>query len=405
MSSNAQSSAQGARQAAESARVGAQTVDATIAGMQTIKTKVGLSMQKVTEMGQRSEQIDTIIETIDNIAAQTNLLALNAAIEAARVQAKGEKTVEVLIQQHMLGAVNLLAELLASGRELASNDLVELACLAKVEDFCISDADGVITTTNKPGSMGFRFSEDPRLESSVFRPLLGQRDGVVIRPIVIRDQDKKPYIYVGVSHRDRPGIVQAGSPADLVYSLGGYARGFAVVASEVGQLAEHAKKATKEVANLIRDLQKTVNEVVLVMEDGTREVENGSSRAAEASEVLSVILKAAETVNQQVSEIASAIQHMSTSSTELVSAMETVSSIVGKNTSATERMAANSSALTQAVENIASVSEENSAAVEQVSASTEEVLAQVEQVASSAAALMQMAQGLQKIVAQFSLAS
>jgi methyl-accepting chemotaxis protein len=405
MSSNAQSSAQGARQAAESARMGAQTVDATIAGMQTIKTKVGLSMQKVREMGQRSEQIDSIVETIDNISAQTNLLALNAAIEAARVQAKGEKTVEVLIQQHMLGAVNLLAKLLETGRELASNDLVDLALLARVEDFCISDGDGVITASNKPGSMGFRFSEDPRLESSVFRPLLSQRDGVVIRPIVVRDQDKKPYIYVGVSRRDRPGIVQAGSPADLVYSLGGYARGFAVVANEVGQLAEHAKKATKEVAVLIRDLQKTVNEVVLVMEDGTREVEHESSRAAEASEVLSVILKAAETVNQQVSEIAAAIQHMSASSTELVSAMETVSAIVGNNTSATERMAASSSALTQAVENIASVSEENSAAVEQVSASTEEVLAQVEQVASSAASLMRMAQGLQKIVAQFSLAS
>ncbi len=148
--------------------MGAQTVDATIAGMQTIKTKVGLSMQKVREMGQRSEQIDTIVETIDNISVQTNLLALNAAIEAARVQAKGEKTVEVLIQQHMLGAVNLLAELLASGRELASNDLVELACLAKVEDFCISDADGVITATNKPGSMGFRFSEELRAWSPPF---------------------------------------------------------------------------------------------------------------------------------------------------------------------------------------------------------------------------------------------
>jgi methyl-accepting chemotaxis protein len=403
MSSNAQSSAQEARQAAESARLGAQTVDANIASMQTIKTQVGLSMQKVREMGQRSEQIDTIVDTIDSISAQTNLLALNAAIEAARAQAKGEKTVEVLMQQHMLGAVNLLAELLESGRELASNDLVELARLAKVEDVCIADADGVIIATNKPGSMGFRFSEDRRLESSVFRPLLSQRDGVVIRPIVVRDQDKQPYIYVGVSRRDCPGIVQAGLPADLVYSLGGYGRGFAVVANEVGRLAEHAKKATKEVAILIRDLQKTVNEVVLVMEDGTREVEHGSSRAVEASEILAVILKAAETVDKQVSEIAAAIRHMSTSSTELVSNMETVSSIVEKNTIATEQMTASSSALTQAVENIASVSEENNAAVEEVSASTEEVLAQVEQVASSAASLMQMAQGLRKIVAQFSI--
>jgi methyl-accepting chemotaxis protein len=400
---NAQSSAQGARQAAESAMAGTKTIGATIAGMQTIKTKVGLSMQKVREMGQRSEQIDTIIETIDDIAAQTNMLALNAAIEAARVQAKAEKSVESMMQKHMLGAVNLIAEILASGRELGSNDLTALARLAGVEDFCISDGDGVIVATNKPGSMGFRFSENPRLESSVFRPLLKQQDGIVVRPIVVRDQDKKPYIYVGVSRRDRPGIVQAGSPADTVYSLGGYSRGFAVVANEVGVLAEHAKTATKEVARLIRDLQKTVSEVVVVMEDGTREVEHGSARALEASEALTAILKTTEKVNQQVGEIAAAIQHMSASSTELVGAMGTVSSIVEKNTAATAEMAVNSSELTQAVENIASVSEENSASVEEVSASTEEVLAQVEQVSSSAASLMEMARSLQKMVTQFSL--
>jgi hypothetical protein len=59
--------------------------------------------------------------------------------------------------------------------------------------------------------------------------------------------------------------------------------------------------------------------------------------------------------------------------------------------------------LTQAIENIASVSEENSAAVEEVSASTEEVSAQVEEVSASAASMMEMAQNLQQVVAQFTL--
>jgi methyl-accepting chemotaxis protein len=189
----------------------------------------------------------------------------------------------------------------------------------------------------------------------------------------------------------------------MVYGLGGYSRGFAVVANEVGKLAEHAKTATKEVAGLIRDLQKTVREAITVMEDGTHEAEHGAAQAAEAREALSIILKTVETVSHQVGEIAAAVQHMNVSSGELVKAMERVSSIVEKNTAATEEMAANSSELTRAVENIASISEENSAAVEQVSASTEEVLAQVEQVSSSATALMQMARNLQNVVAQFTL--
>lgn len=70
--------------AAEAARQGAETVEQTLRGMQSIKARVGISGEKVREMGRRSDQISAIIETIEDIASQTNLLALNAAIEAAR---------------------------------------------------------------------------------------------------------------------------------------------------------------------------------------------------------------------------------------------------------------------------------------------------------------------------------
>jgi uncharacterized protein YoxC len=370
--------------------LGAQTIEATITGMQTIQTKVDISMEKVREMGKRSEEIDTIVETIDDISAQTNLLALNAAIEAARVEAKGESTVVALLQQHMLGVIHLVAQLLATGRELDSNDLVALSPLARVADLCIANEDGVIVASNQPGSMGFRFSENPRQESSVFRPLLNQRDGIVIRPIVLRDQDGKPYIYVGVSRRDRPGIVQAGMAADVVYNLGGYSRGFAVVAGEVGKLAEHAKTSTREIAILIRDLQKTVHEAVKGMEDSTRDVNHGSKQAMKAGESLSAILEVVNSVSHQVGEIAASVDNMKNSSSQLVSSMERVSAVVEENTASTEEMAASSSEMTRA-------------AVEEVSASTEEVLAQVEDVSASAASLMQMARRLQQTVAQFSI--
>jgi methyl-accepting chemotaxis protein len=67
-----------------------ETVENTVKGMGTIKSKVDLSSGKVQEMGKRSEEIVTIVETIDDIASQTNLLALNAAIEAARAGEHGK---------------------------------------------------------------------------------------------------------------------------------------------------------------------------------------------------------------------------------------------------------------------------------------------------------------------------
>ena len=75
--------------AAETAQAGTRTVEDTLQSMQLIKGKVDLAVKKMEEMGIRSTEIGTIVETIDDIANQTNLLALNAAIEAARAGEHG----------------------------------------------------------------------------------------------------------------------------------------------------------------------------------------------------------------------------------------------------------------------------------------------------------------------------
>ena len=73
----------------EVAARGGSIVHGVVQQIQGIADTVNQSAAAVEALGQQSQQISAIIETIKEIADQTNLLALNAAIEAARAGESG----------------------------------------------------------------------------------------------------------------------------------------------------------------------------------------------------------------------------------------------------------------------------------------------------------------------------
>jgi methyl-accepting chemotaxis protein len=266
---NASSVMENSNAAAQIARSGVSTVGETTQLMHNIRDKVNQSVQKVEEMGKRSQQIGAISETIDEIASQTNLLALNAAIEAAKA--------------------------------------------------------------------------------------------------------------------------------------GQHGKGFGVVADEVRRLADRSSQATKEIDNLIVDIQKAIAEAVAAMDESKHEVDVGVAQTGEAGQALESILKAVEVVSQRAQGSVNSAQQMGALANELSQANEVVYSVIERNDAATKEMAARSNDVMQAIENIASVSEQNNAAVEEVSAATEQMNAQTTELTASAQSLARMSQALLDLVNQFRL--
>jgi twitching motility protein PilJ len=83
VSSNANQSAQVARQSLAAAEKGAVAVQDSIKGMNEIRGQIQETSKRIKRLGESSQEIGEIVELISDITEQTNVLALNAAIQAA----------------------------------------------------------------------------------------------------------------------------------------------------------------------------------------------------------------------------------------------------------------------------------------------------------------------------------
>ncbi len=138
------------RNSENAAQSGVITVEETLRGMQNIKARVGVSTEKVQEMGQRSGEIGAIVETIEDIASQTNLLALNAAIEAARAGEHGKGFAVVADEVRKLAerssqATKEIGSLISSIQQTVSDAV-------KAMDESTREVDAGVASANKAGS-------------------------------------------------------------------------------------------------------------------------------------------------------------------------------------------------------------------------------------------------------------
>ena len=129
-------------------------------------------------------------------------------------------------------------------------------------------------------------------------------------------------------------------------------RGFAVVADEVRKLAERTTKATKEIAGMIKQIQKDTVEAVESMKQGKHEVENGKEMANKAGEVLREIIAEAQKVSDVAALVAAASEEQSASAEEISKNVESISNVTQESAAGSQQIAKSAEDLSNLTHNL-----------------------------------------------------
>ncbi len=129
-------------------------------------------------------------------------------------------------------------------------------------------------------------------------------------------------------------------------------RGFAVVADEVRKLAERTTSATKEIAEMIQQIQHQTKGAVEAMHEGKEETEKGKDLAIKSGESLKAIVEATEKVMSAIEQVATASEEESATMEEISRSIEGINNVAQETAIGVEQIAKASEDLNRLTENL-----------------------------------------------------
>ncbi len=265
------------------------------------------------EIAQVNGMVNTLIESLRRII-------VNISDAAARVSTESVQLAAISVQMAR-GAEEVADEsgtIATAGEEMAatSGDIARNCQLAaegaQRTSQAASDGSGVVAkTVLVMGQIADRVQESSQTVES-----LGARSdqiGAIIGTIEdIADQTNLLALNAAIE------AARAGEQG----------RGFAVVADEVRALAERTTRATREIGEMIKNIQSETQGAVAVMVQGGRQVEAGKQEAARSGDALQTILAFVNEVAMQVSQIATAAEQQTATTDEISRKMYHITEVI-----------------------------------------------------------------------------
>ncbi|NYB72872.1 methyl-accepting chemotaxis protein [Sedimentibacter hydroxybenzoicus DSM 7310] len=197
-----------------------------------------------------------------------------------------------------------------------------------------------------------------------------------VRNVIIQTNDSS--IKIGQASNVISSIAQQTNLLALNASIeaaraGSAGKGFAVVAEEIKNLAQQSSVSTKEIDEIVSELQHNSENAVKTIERVSAITGQQYKSVGQSKDKYMIIAQSMKETERAVEQLNEASEKMESMKERILISMETLSA----------------------------VAEENSAATQQATASIEEQAASAEEISSTSEELSNMAQGLQKLISRF----
>jgi PAS domain S-box-containing protein len=155
-----------------------------------------------------------------------------------------------------------------------------------------------------------------------------ENEQALVKIRTLNDQIVKISDVVGIinSIADQTKIIAFN--AELEASSAGEAgKNFQIVASEIRRLADNTVTSTKEIKAKIAEIQGSSDQLVLVVEKGTKNITEGYSITNSLKDIFATIRQTTEVSNQSMGNIQKSVEEQNISSNEVLSELERIAQI------------------------------------------------------------------------------
>ncbi|MGG0665036.1 methyl-accepting chemotaxis protein [Viridibacillus arvi] len=326
------------------------------------------------EIGLLTNDFNTMKSTMKELLSQINQSTEHVASSSEQLTAIAEETSKATEE------ITNSIQLIANGSEESTNSLQESAQSLEEVTLAIQNLAENAADVSEVGAMIMTQAQQGNLyvEQTVKQiNSINQKvneSGDVLRLLDSSSNEIGEISKVITDIADQTNLLALNAAIEAARA-GEHGKGFAVVAEEVRKLAEQSQRSSKQISNLIKDIQLNMSRSTESMNHVKVEVQDGLNIVSKTDTSFKEIVGELENMKEKVTDMAATVEEMSASAQE-------VAATVINNSHATKEASEHS---------------------QRVAATTEEQLAAMQEVSSSTKSLSNLAVELQDLVNKFKM--